>query len=69
MALACCFNWNLLARRPKSLIDRVSHMADGVEFAEVTVIVTTLELAEFLQGLSASGGFDCIRFSDPGTGH
>ena len=54
------FNWNLL--------DDGSHtvraFADGVEFANVTVIVTTLG-EEFLQ--DASGDFPVADFPTPGT--
>ena len=49
MALACCSTGNLLGDG----IHTVSALADGVEFAEGTVIVTTLE-AEFLRGVSGT---------------
>ena len=54
------FNWNLLGNG----IHTVQALADGVEFASVIVIVTTLG-EEFLQG--ASGTFPLSGFPDAGA--
>ena len=54
------FNWNLLGDG----IHTVQALADGVEFASVIVIVTTLG-EEFLQG--ASGTFPLFDFPDSGA--
>ena len=54
------FNWNLLGDGTHT----VRAFADGVEFANVTVIVTTLE-EEFRRG--ASGEFPVADFPTPGT--
>ena len=54
------YNWNLLGDGSYT----VTAYADGVEFAEVTVIVTTLG-AEFLRGVITS--FPLTDFPTPGT--
>ena len=54
------FNWNLLGDG----LHTVSALADGVEFANVTVIVTTLG-GEFLR--EASGALPLSDFPDPGA--
>ena len=54
------YNWNLLGDGPHT----VTAYADGVEFASVTVTVTTLG-EEFFRG--ASGTFPLTNFPTPGT--